>query len=231
MELFIDLVSAFSGPLIALMTLLFFAKRIWYYLLKEVIQEKINDLQKSKKAVSGLVANVLLDLEDDQNYGFHDPVNEEVLERRKEACKDVADRAFYSSRGLAAPAFYSHVILQNTDYKDVSKKHGKNMKGKDEVGKWFISAMSISSLDRFFSRSMGLVESHSFRSVEMPKGISIKKRSWFPSGHKGFFKGAGVNYIKGIEQGPAQHLLDISAAVSSPSTSCSTVDLNRPGVL
>lgn len=193
----------FMPLLVAWFSVVFLGRQIWIYLLKDVIVEKLNEIQKAKSAIRQSASESLSDLEE---FGFdyhQSKVGDELSSFGKEAFSLIGEKGYHSERGLAT------VSMVADRYFSIFHSKITSANSSDEN---FFQGFTGLDYSNLVFKSLDLIESYAARSVEMPKRVAVRERGQFPYEKSFLFSGSGVKYIKGLEQGPYIHPFGISCA-------------------
>ena len=187
----------FVPVIVALFSALFLSRQIWLYLLKDVIVEKITEVQVTKKRARGLASSGLFEYREKAGSCGLELVTVSDLQDAKALFSDIHDASVHSSNALATVAHISKFVFSNVNIVDVET-------WSDFDGETHSSILGMRRQD-FYSKvlaALSLIESKAIRSIEMPKGISVSSSNFLPYALKGYFLGQGVKYIKGMVREP-----------------------------
>lgn len=189
------------APFLIVFSIYVFLRKLWYYLLRDVIKEKINEIQSINKKVLKCIGNELSDHEPTLNPVGN--VRDDYFDEVKELFNEISTVAHYGAPGLSTSAFLPSAMLNRMTSSDF-----KSIKGTQSIA----SPPFENDFKRFVYNSLLFIESNSIRPVSLPDGIKVYTPKWINFKFKGFFSGGEIKYINGLEQGPFLNPLGRPAA-------------------
>ncbi len=196
----IDLLKALA-PFLILVSILVFLRKLWYYILRDVIKDKINEIQAINKKTLKVVSRELADRKKpDRNINS---ITVDYFEEVREVFNEISDVAHYGSNGLATSAFLPAAMLNRVTNDDFLEVTGDNTQTIPPLEQDFKA---------FVANALFYIESHAIRPVSIPNGIKVYVPKWINFDFKGGFGGGEIKYIDGLEQGPYMNPLGRPAA-------------------
>ncbi|WP_155833499.1 hypothetical protein [Halomonas sp. BC04] len=176
-----NVIVDFLPLLIAVSSLLFLSKKLWLYLLKDVIVEKISEIQKTKNQIRELAAASLFECRKKLVGNELEQISLEDVNYIKDVFVKIYDASLHSSNSLATVAYLARYTFSNVGLADVETFDSFD----EEGGCYSLGIMKHEYYGKAI-RALSLIESKAVRSIEMPKGIAVANSSFLPWGLENF---------------------------------------------